>query len=217
MVIIKYKKKDEGMFFSHLNVIRIWSRIMAISGIDVAEGPLVREHKMTFSGPTSVGVESDAEYVLLDTDRDWHDVENAIENSLPSWIELEYVKEISQKISLLCDAAEYKVSFEDYKSCKGRIREFLEQDKIEIEAMVHGKVQNLDVKERIFSYKLEDSSLFIKTGIGPNSAHIVELVKAMMNFVKARGDFEIKKERQFVRKDQDLVELDKIIKEKSRF
>ncbi len=201
MVVIKYKKKDEGIFFSHLNVIRI-------SGIDVVDGPHARKKKMLFSGPTSVGVESEAEYVLLTTDLEEHEVENAIENNLPKWIELVYVKEVDKDINLLCDCAEYKVEFDDYKSCKGRIREFFSRDKIEIDANVHGVKQKLDVKDRVYHVKLGDEGFSIVVGIGNNSGHVVELVKSLLVYIKSRSEFEIKKTRQFLRRDGKWVDLD---------
>lgn len=197
MVIIKYKKINEGMFFSHLNMIRLWNRILAISNIDVnySQG-FNKTRKISFGSPTRVGVESECEYLTIDTDERARDVKMKLENNLPNWLEVVKVFKTDKKVSIAAinTSAKYYVSFDEYKTTKAQIKEFFNLDEIPVKVILHGEEKIIDVKDRIYAYNLEDNGFYVVAGVGDKSVRIDEFVKKMLEFLgKSNNDYTIMK------------------------
>ena len=129
MVVVKYKKVSEGMFFSHLNMLRLWNKLIAIANIDVkySEG-FNKTRRLFFSSPTRVGVESSCEYIIIDTEETTREVRTKLENILPKWLRIETVFQTVGKLNVasMNKYAEYSISFEEYKSSKPKIKDFFE-------------------------------------------------------------------------------------------
>jgi len=220
MVVVKYTKCNEGMFFSHFNIIRIWKRIFAISGVEVeSKNQDNSTLKMYFSLPTRVNVESEAEYVVIETPLPSKEVEDKIENNLPKWMELVYVSETTnQKLSIssINNCARYEILFDDYKTLKGRIKEFFELPEIMIEIELHGEKKKVNVKDRIFKYELKDDCLVVYAGVNEASVRIDELVKVLLANIGRKDEYvDILKTGLFVY-DQNgkFVDIDEIIRTK---
>lgn len=218
MVVVKYKKCDEGMFFSHFNIIRIWKRIFAISGVDVEnKSSDSNVKKMYFSLPTRVNVESEAEYVVIETPLSSKEVEQKIENNLPKWMELEYVVQTTtQKLSIssINNCARYEILFDDYKTLKARIKDFFELPEIMIEIELHGEKKKVDVKDRIFKYELKDDCLIVYAGVNESSVRIDELVKVLLANIGRKDQYvDILKTGLYVyNQDGSFKNVDEIIK-----
>ena len=215
MVVVKYKKINEGMFFSHLNMLRLWNKLIAISNVEVkySEG-FNKTRRLYFSSPTRVGVESSCEYIVIDTEERAKEVKGKIENNLPKWLEIEKVFSVDGKFNVasMNKGAEYSVKFDEYKSSKPKIKEFFESKEIVIPVILHGEQKFIDVKDRIVSYSCGDESLKIVAGVGDKSVRIDELVKKLLEFLnKSHNDYEIMKEKLFgLDEDGKLVDMDKI-------
>ena len=215
MVVVKYKKINEGMFFSHLNMLRLWNRLIAIAGIEVkySEG-FNKTRRLFFSSPTRGGVESACEYIVIDTEEKAKEVKNKLEHNLPKWLEIEKVFKVDGKFNVasMNKAAEYSIVFDEYKSSKPRIKEFFESKEIVIPVILHGEQKYIDVKDRIIKYSCEDDKLTVVAGVGDKSVRIDEFVKKLLEFLnKQNNDYEIMKEKLFgLNDDGDLVNIDKI-------
>lgn len=216
MVVIKYKKMGEGMFFSHFNLIRIWTRIFAVSHVEIQKkSDVSRQKRLYFSNPTRVGVESEAEYVMIDALEDASDVEDKIKHNLPSFMELVYVKEAKGKFNITSvnNCARYVYRFEGFATRKGKIKDFFEREKIEIEVSLHSEIKEMDIKDRIFSYEFLDDGVAILAGVNDKSVRADELGRALMKFIKIEGtDFEVVKTGLFVLNgNANLKNIDDII------
>ena len=201
MVVVKYKKINEGMFFSHLNMLRLWNRLIAIAGIEVkySEG-FNKTRRLFFSSPTRVGVESACEYIVIDTEEKAKEVKNKLEHNLPKWLEIEKAFKVDGKFNVasMNKAAEYSIVFDEYKSSKPRIKEFFECKEIVIPVILHGEQKYIDVKDRIIKYSCEDNKLTVVAGVGDKSVRIDEFVKKLLEFLnKQNNDYEIMKEKLF--------------------
>ncbi len=203
------------MFFSHLNMIRIWNRILALSGVEVnySEG-FNKTRKLGFSSPTRVGVESNCEYITLATSEEAETVVAKIENNLPDWLQIEYAKAVDKiNIASINTAAEYFITFDDYKSCKAKINNFFKRDSIQINIVLHGEHKTLEVRDRIKSYTLLEEGFNMLAGVGDKSVRIDEFVKTMLEAIgKSVNDYSIIKTNLFAVKEDELVNIDQIIK-----
>lgn len=220
MVVVKYKKCNEGMFFSHFNIIRIWKRIFAISGVEVEnKSPESTVKKMYFSLPTRVNVESEAEYIVIETPLSAKEVEDKIENNLPKWMELVYVSETTMQrlsISSINNCSRYEILFDDYKTLKGRIKEFFDLPEINTEIELHGEKKIVDVKDRIFKYELKDDCLVVYAGVNEASVRIDEFVKVLLASIGKKDEYvDILKTGLFIYgTDGKFTNIDEVIKSK---
>lgn len=218
MVVVKYKKLNEGKFFSHLNMIRIFNRLLSIGSVDVkySEG-FNKTRRIYFSSPTRVGVESECEYLIIDTDEKAKDVKYKIENILPQWMELVSVYAVDGKLNVaaLNKFAQYQVQFDDYKSTRAKVKQYFEREKIEIKTIQHGEEKVVDVKDRIKNYSTKEDYLIMTCGVGDKSVKPDELIKDMLAFIgKKDACFDIKKMELYCQNDQEeLVCIDEKAKD----
>ena len=201
------------MFFSHLNMIRLWNKILAIAGVDVnySQG-FNPTRRIFFSSPTRVGVESECEYIVIDTPLKPRDVESRIETVVPKWLPILNVGYSENKfnIAAMNVAAKYFVKFDQYKSCKTKISEFFNLDNINIDVVLHGEKKQVDVKGRIKSVTLNEDGFTIISGVGAESVRIDELVKKLLVYLnKATSDYYIIKKQLFaLNENGELIDID---------
>lgn len=213
MVVVKYKKINEGMFFSHLNMIRLWNKILAIAGVDVnySQG-FNPTRRIFFSSPTRVGVESECEYIVIDTPLKPRDVESRIENVVPKWLPIVNVGYSENKfnIAAMNVAAKYFVKFDQYKSCKPKISDFFNLDSIVIDVILHGEKRQIEIKDRIKGFTLGDEGFTLIAGVGAESVRIDELVKKLLVYLgKGSADCYILKQQLFaLNENGKLVDID---------
>lgn len=212
MVIVKYSKTGQGMFFAHSDMIRIWQRIFAISGVDISQKSASSgEKRIYFSNPTRVNVESSAEYVGIDTPESGASVRLKIQNNLPEFMQVISVFETDKKISLsaMNNCAKYAITFDEYKTCKGKIKDFFTQNKIEINIELHSEKRQVDVKDRIYKIEYKDDGFEIFAGVNDNSVRIDELAKAMMRFCGKRWETcSVIKQGLFVFENEEFKDVD---------
>lgn len=186
MVVVKYARTGVGMFFAHSDIIRIWNRIFAISGVSILPKSMSNPDKrIYFSLPTRVNVESYSEYVAIDTKEDDSVVKAKIQNNLPTWMDLIFVCETKERfsISTINNCARYLISFDEYKTFKGKIKEFFAQDEIYINVELHGEKKRVNVKDRIYKIEYKDDEFAIFAGVDKQSVRIDELAKVLMKFL----------------------------------
>lgn len=219
MVIVKYARLDQGMFFAHSDIIRLWQRIFAISGVEILQKSQTnKEKRIYFSLPTRVNVESYSEYVSIDTKESCEDVKAKIENNLPSWIELIFVCECNEKFSIatINNCARYLISFDEYKTFKGKIRDFFSQEKILTEIELHGEKKIVNVKDRILKVEYGEDELVVFAGVDKMSVRIDELVKVLMKFLGRPWEgCDVSKAGLYVHENGEFKNIDEIIRKKS--
>ena len=175
MVVLKYRKTEEGKFFSHLNLLRLWNRLISIAGIEVkySEG-FNKTRRLYFSSPTRVGIESECEYIVIDTQEEAEDVEDKLENILPSWLKILSFYDVEKKFNIasLNTRAKYFVSFNEYKSKKEKVKSFFEKEEIIVPVISHGEKKFVDVKSRIYDVSFKEKGFEIICGVGNESVRI---------------------------------------------
>jgi len=213
MVVLKYQKTEEGKFFSHLNLLRLWNRLVSIAGIQVnyTEG-FNKTRKLYFSSPTRVGVDSYCEYIVIDTTEEADDVEKKLKNILPSWLKILKAVDVEKKFNIpaLNSRALYKISFDEYKQKREKVKAFFEKEEIITPVISHGEKKMVDIKSRIYDVKCQDKELEIICGVGNESVRIDEVVKLILNDLKlSTNEWNIKKEVLYLTNSYgEIVEVD---------
>lgn len=214
MVLIRFKKIEEGMFITQSNLLRILERIIKISSIRVNS---TISASMSMTDPTRMGIESLCEYLLLDTDMEEDDVVSYLSPNLPSWLIIVSAFKVEEKINLsaFCCAGQYKVTFDGFEDYKQDVEKYLQKDHINLDISLHGEVKKIDVKDRIISYSFGENCLFILANIGENSARVDELIKQMLIDLNiAKNWYSIVKEELYYKNhDGDYISFEDYLSE----
>lgn len=217
MVVLKYSKTGEGKFFSHLNMLRLFNRLISIAGITVkyTEG-FNKTRKLYFSSPTRVGVDSLCEYIVIDTAEEAEDVEEKLENLLPPWLKILSSFDVEKKFNIasLNSKAKYLITFDSYKSRRDKVKEFFDRSEIIVPVISHGEKKMVDVKKRIFEVKTKDSELEIICGVGNESVRIDEVVKLLLeNLSLPKFEWNIVKDTLYLTNENgEIEEVDEVLK-----
>lgn len=208
MVLIKYEKKGMAMFLSHLDVLRCVSRAVRRAEITVnySEGfnPTM---EIFFSPPIPIGVESEAEFLLIDTNLSASEVYGKLQPCVPGWFKILKVKTLAKKINIaaLVHSARYEVEFEGIAGLSEKFSEFLNKKPIILQGKKDsaGNAKEIDVTDRILSVKKirnegKVSAFEIISKVGNENVKIEKLLRAFFSEQKILPFFSILKKELFV-------------------
>jgi len=136
--LLKFYKKGNMRFISHLDLGRLFRRAIKKSEIKVSFSNGFNPHeKINIVQPLSLGYESENEYFEITTVLDYSvlDIQNMLNSSMPEGINFFECKTISEELgnmSNLCDSALYKAVFKMTEEEFNRIDidAYLAQDQI---------------------------------------------------------------------------------------
>lgn len=192
MVIIKYEKTDDGIFFTNLNVRRIWERILRVSDIKVlGKDGSEKFPYISFSYASRVLTVSKCEYLGFNTPCKADEVEDKVKHNLPKWLGIKDVFYVKDFVNLTAanNVEKYAIEIDDYKPFKGKIKDFFEQDKIEIKYKLHSIEKRMDVKNRILKYDIDDDKIEIYVRSNKETVRIDALVEAMLEYIGRKNEF----------------------------
>ena len=216
MVVLKYQKTEEGKYFSHLNMLRLWNRLISIAGIVVkySEG-FNKTRRLYFSSPTRVGIESYSEYIVIDTQEEAEKVKEKLENILPSWLKILEYTNVEKKFNIasLNSRAKYIVEFDGLKSKKEKAQDFFNKAQIIVPVISHGEQKMVDIKDRLYEINIKDSSIEIVCGVGNESVRIDEVVKLLLTFLSLpKDEWNITKKTLYLTsEDGEVLEVDEAL------
>ncbi|TDT71807.1 radical SAM-linked protein [Hypnocyclicus thermotrophus] len=185
-----FEKKDEMIYISHLDTIRLMERLFKISGIELefSQGYHPRA-KISFGNPISVGEISLKEPIDIV-------LKNNIKNEIllkklnekaPKGLRFIDVEELSSKGSIMSEykKVEYEIEFlkEEYFEM---FKKILDQDEmIEIKEKKDGKIQKRNLKEKIeFINFIDKKAQLILKNLSPNA--LLRLAKIDNEFYKIK-------------------------------
>ena len=154
---VKYRRGNEVMFLSHLDMLRMFERAMRR-----AEIPLVYtagfnpRPKISYSPPLATGFTSDAEYFDVHYESpDYFDIATHLSAELPQGVEILKVKSLfskSKSLSALINRSGYSIRFDDItqNDLETRISTILGREEIIVERVRNGKKGKKQVNIRPF-------------------------------------------------------------------
>jgi radical SAM family uncharacterized protein/radical SAM-linked protein len=171
---LRFSKTGVMKYLSHLELINLFTRAVARSGIPIRFSQGFHPHpKFSFATALSVGIESWAEYMDLELERgcDPEQVRLALNRVLPKGVEILESIEIPLKcpsLSVIIKAVRYRVAIpERFNSCLGEMAErFLKLDSFPYRRAKQGKVQEFDLRHELVALHAEDDNLDILVSKG---------------------------------------------------
>jgi radical SAM-linked protein len=183
-----FEKKDEMIYISHLDTIRLMERLFKISGIELefSQGYHPRA-KISFGNPISVGEISLREPmdVVLKNNIEKEILLKKLNEKAPKGLKFIDVEELNSKGSIMSEyeKVEYEIEFLEEKHFEV-FKELLNQNEIiEIKEKKGGKIQKRNLKEKIEFVKFLDKKVqLILKKLSPNA--LLRLAKIENEFYK---------------------------------
>lgn len=165
-LLFEYAVRGDLKFISHHDTLRMFRRAFVRAGLPVrySEGfnPLPR---MTVPLPRPVGVESEAEVLLIELDRpvDPEDAMRKLSDQAPAGLKLLSARSVGDREKFLPEAARYVLTLEpgDPPDLQQRIQSTLSQDVIEILRKPPGQrtAQTVNIRPSIEAVAIVDDAL----------------------------------------------------------
>ena len=178
---IKFAKTGSMKFIGHLDVMRYFQKAMRRAEVDIAYSEGFSPHqKMSFAQPLGVGLTSSGEYF---------DIVNAVMVEGMEVLDYKRLPDDSKNAMASIYAADYNVVFrEKYKpdiDIKTEFEKFMSQDTITIVKKTKKSEREIDIKEFILDYKVDQEVIFLKTNASSGNNLKPDLV--MKAFVEYEG------------------------------
>lgn len=166
LIRAKYKKEDDMIFISHLDLQRLLQRAFRRAEINLSYSQGFNPHpKMSYGNALALGVESQGEYVDIEIEDDisTEDFLKRINEQLPSGVEFIKAKEITTQTPSLSSEIEYgeylfNIDLETPLSkelIKSRVLEFIKKESIMItKKNKKGKLVENDIRPLIKTFDL---------------------------------------------------------------
>ena len=192
---IKFAKTGSMKFIGHLDVMRYFQKAMRRAEVDIAYSEGFSPHqKMSFAQPLGVGLTSSGEYFDIEANSTQSSQEmikrlNAVMVEGMEVLDYKRLPDDSKNAMASIYAADYNVVFrEKYKpdiDIKTEFEKFMSQDTITIVKKTKKSEREIDIKEFILDYKVDQEVIFLKTNASSGNNLKPDLV--MKAFVEYEG------------------------------
>lgn len=190
MLIMRYKKYLQAEYISHLDTLRHIVKTLKRAKIEVEYSKGFNPHALIYlSSPIYVGLESDAEYCLIETDMPQDQFKEKFNAFSPKGIKCVKAFSVTKKhkIAGLIDSAKYSFTFKNDLSGEEKI---LETKSIELVAK-NGKT--VDIRPLIYDIKVEKNVLYANLAFG-NTMLRADVFSEYLNSVFGEKPYEKKLE-----------------------
>ncbi|WP_427338988.1 TIGR03936 family radical SAM-associated protein [Caloranaerobacter sp. DY30410] len=225
---VRFSKKDDMKYISHLDLMRLLQRAFRRADIPVRYSQGFNPHpKFSLATALPIGVTSDGEYmdVELENEIDRDEFISRLNDVLPNGIKIlsgKYVKTGKSLMSLI-EWSDYVIEFyvtsniskEDIENC---IREILKKDEIYIKKVkIKNKkeiIKEVDIRSSIKNLKLlviEDKRVIIKATLKSGSKgnlkpkYIIDVIKKIGNIEIVDDSIKIHRLELYSQKNNKLV------------
>ncbi len=173
---LNFNKVGLSVYFSQLDLQRVMARALRKSGLPVWFSQGFNPHiYMTFTLPLSLGHESVCESVdfRLTEEMPFEDVKKALENTLPSGIEVVSVTNVNYDARTIAFAKYSLTIFGDAKEIKTAIDTYNNSNEVLMEKKSKKKINTVNIKEFIKDIKIESEDEKSVTVTGIFSAGVI--------------------------------------------
>lgn len=196
--VLVFSKKGNMRFISHLDMQRLFRRILYREEIKLAFSKGFNPHPLTNTVmPLSLGFEAERDYFEFETDvpYDAASLPALLNPALPDGIEFIACREMpheKKNLSAVCEYSEYSAFIPGFDITEDELNAFLSQDKIIIlkrDKKTRTMVEK-DVRDRIYSVSLPEDvpgGQIINMVINAASNESLNPLQLMNSLVKFRG------------------------------
>ncbi len=205
MIVVKYEKKDNACFVSHIDLLRHVAKIIRRAGIPVKFSQGFNPHALVyFSPPCVLGASSMAEYVAIDTDMDKDVAFEKFAKACPNGMIAKevFVTRKNPNLQGLAICADYLFDVE-YQPISFK-------DGFEIEYTKNGETHKEEVSSKIFAVQNQEGKLCIRLASGNTNLRPDRLLETLSKIVgKELSLIGVTKTKQFVKVDGEILDADK--------
>ena len=162
MIVFKYTKKDGAEYLSHLDMLRHLNKILKRASIPTGFSKGFNPHMNIYmSAPIAVGVCSDAEFCLVETEMGAQEFKSAFNDFSFKGVECTFAISVNKKISVagVINRAVYKIKGIN----KFDEKEILSQETFEF---TNKKGERKEVRSKIFDLEWDKEDLIATLGFG---------------------------------------------------
>lgn len=162
---IKFTKTGSMKFIGHLDIMRYFQKAFRRADIDIAYSQGFNRHQlMSFAQPLGVGLTSDGEYLDVelnssDSEEEMMERLNAQMNDEIRVVKFHVLSDKGRNAMSIVSAADYEISLKDgytpVENFEGKFREFVTQDKIEIEKKTKKSSSIVNIKPFIYQFAFD--------------------------------------------------------------
>lgn len=205
MVIVKIRKVRDGIFIDGKNFISIVSRLCFVAGV------YFKNESIKFSPLSKSNIKS-IEYVALKTELGAKEVEDALQNNHPSWLEILGAYDLFDDEFDMSKvvAAKYTLSCDEFIAEEKKLKEYFESGKQYIIKKADGESVAVDVSDKIYSSSVENGVVTIvaATEDFDVEAFAKSMTKALEINVK---DIKIERKQLFIDEGGELQDIDEYL------
>lgn len=181
-VRIKFTKRKEIIFISHLDTIRLFNRAIRRAGIPVTMSEGFHPHqRVSFGHPLSVGIKSQAEFVDIDLvyPMKLEDLQFKLNQVLPPGIEITtafFISTSAKSLSVSANLLHYHITTDTVRKkewWQDKIKRFLDSDEIWIKRVRKGVVTEIEIRQWV--KEIEVTSCKAETASGSTSGLEIDM------------------------------------------
>ncbi len=197
MVVIKYTKLGFGAFIGEQEMFDSWGRVANRAGIEFGE-----DFSYKLFHPAILGVESEKEYLVVNTSLKEDKVKNKIQELFPSWIEV-------------VDCYECK-DFSNLEQFATRDVLLIKVDRLKgIESSVIDVFSSLKNEKKIIDYTVEQEGVKVAVSSKLSNA-MCDITGEILKKNGCENDFTITRKKLLLETIDGLKEVDSYLEEKSK-
>lgn len=162
MIVFKYTKKDGAEYLSHLDMLRHLNKILKRASVPTGYSKGFNPHMSIYmSAPIAVGVTSEAEFCLVETDMDAQAFKDAFNAYSFKGVECTFAISVNKKINVagIIDRASYTISGINHFD----LSSVLNSETFEF---TNKKGVRKEVRNKIFDLAWQGDNLFAVVGFG---------------------------------------------------
>lgn len=213
MVICKYVRLGHAAYMPHVDTIRFFGMAIRRAGIDVRFSEGFNPHmQLFFAGPPPVGMESECEYMVADSDMPASAFMSAINATLPEQLRVVRAGNGEKcNIAALANAAAYEIVLHGGNASRA-VEGVLQQKEFYIDYTVKGKPMRKEVRSLIYDLKAADNKIYAVLSYGNPNLRAERLIKNLLEkSFQPVYDMDILKKMMYNYTNAGSVDLDTIV------
>ena len=175
MILLKYTKTDGAEFVGHVDLIRHIGRTLTRAKIGVAYSKGFNPHRrINLSSPLPLGLKSEGEYCLIDTDENVQDFKQKFNEFSPRGIKCLDCIFVEKKVNVadLIDGALYRISGVE----KFDTQQFLS---VKERIITDKRGKQINIPDRVKSLYFDGNELIALLNFGRNNLRIDDFLKSI--------------------------------------
>jgi len=212
MVVFKFTKTGNAKFLSHLDMMRLFKLSIRRAGLKVNRNKR-GDMKVYFSPATPIGVESECEYVEIDTNYSAHKFADQLKTYLPENIKITGEYDLAGRLRVSqAILAKYVIDIDGLDLVQKKIQELLSSSDFYVKLKMNNINSTASVNTLIHSYQIDKGKLVLLGFTGENNLSITQTILQLLKLTSnPSANFKITKTNLFSRIDDRFHDIELLL------